>query len=138
MSGHLLCVLKPSVVFQVNRDTGCPPCVASDGGEKTRRLGPLANCSPGVVEVKSSSGHCCSKRINALEKGLPALEACGHNVLIQYLLEQVMHRHLVLLAAFFMESQPPARAVVIVIIDLEFGMGRELHPMRRMQNSIFG
>ena len=35
VSGHLLCVLKPSVVFQVNRDTGCPPCVASDGSEKT-------------------------------------------------------------------------------------------------------
>jgi hypothetical protein len=25
MSGHLLGVLEPSVVFQVNRDAGCPP-----------------------------------------------------------------------------------------------------------------
>ena len=37
-----------------------------------------------------------------------------------------------------MESQPPACAIVIVIVDFEFGMGRELHPMQRMQNSIFG
>ena len=138
MAGHLLGVLEPSVVFQVNRDAGCPPGVTSDGGEKTRRLGPLPNRSPGVVPVKSSSGHCRSSRINALEQGLPALKACGHNVLVQYLLEQVMHGHFVLLAAFFMESQPPARAVMIVIVDFEFGMGRELHLMQRMQNSIFG
>ena len=101
MSGHLLRVLEPSVVFQIDRDAGRPPGVTSDGGEKTRRLGPLPNRSPGVVAVKSSSGHCRSKRINALEQGLPALEACGDNVLVQYLLKQVMHRHLVLLAAFF-------------------------------------
>src|SRR5271165_982036 len=53
-----------------------------------------------------------SKRIKALEQGLPALEACGDNVLVQFLLKQVMHGHLVLLAAFFVESQPPARSTV--------------------------
>ena len=34
--------------------------------------------------------------------------------------KQVMHWHFVLLPAFFVESQPPARAIVIVIIDPEF------------------
>src|SRR5271167_949485 len=85
MSGHLLGVLKPPVIFQVDRDTGRTPGVTSNGGQKTRCLCPLPNCSPGVVAVKSSSGHCRSKRINALEEGLPALEACGDNVLVQYL-----------------------------------------------------
>jgi hypothetical protein len=61
-----------------------------------------------------------SNRINALEQGLPALKACGHNVLVQDLLKQVMHWHFVLLATFFMESQPPARAIVIIIVDFEF------------------
>jgi hypothetical protein len=60
---------------------------------------------------------------------LAALEACCLNVFVQDLLEQVMYRHFVLLATFFMESQPPARAVMIVIVDFEFGMGRELHLM---------
>src|SRR5208282_1213686 len=120
MPSHLLGVLESSVVLQVNRDTGSSPGVTSDRGEKTCRLGPLPDSRPGVVPVQSSSGHCRSKRINALEEGLPALEACGDNVLVQYLLEQVMHGHLVLLAAFFMQSQPPACAVVIVIIDFEF------------------
>src|ERR1700737_3202376 len=120
MSGHLLSVLEPSVVLQVNGDTGRPPGVTSDGGEETRRLGPLANSRPGVVPVQSVSRYLRSNRINALEQRLPTLEACGDNVLVQYLLEQVMHRHLVLLAAFFVESQPPTCAVVIVIIDPEF------------------
>ena len=30
MAGHLLGVLEPSVVLQVNRDAGCPPSVTSD------------------------------------------------------------------------------------------------------------
>jgi hypothetical protein len=73
-----------------------------------------------------------------LEEGLPALKTCGLNILVQDLLEQVMYGHIMLLAAFFMESQPPTGTIMIVIINFEFGMGRELHPMRRMQNSIFG
>jgi hypothetical protein len=36
MTGQLLGMLKPSVVFQVNRDAGRPPGGTSDGGEKTR------------------------------------------------------------------------------------------------------
>jgi hypothetical protein len=36
MSGHLLGVLKPPVVFQVDRNAGCPPGVTADWGEKTR------------------------------------------------------------------------------------------------------
>jgi hypothetical protein len=47
---------------------------------------------------------------------LPALKACDHNVFVQYPLEQVMHEHIMLLAAFFVESQPPARAVMIVVV----------------------
>jgi hypothetical protein len=36
MPGHLLIVLEPPVVLQVDRDPGRPPGVTSDGGEKTR------------------------------------------------------------------------------------------------------
>src|ERR1700719_3702674 len=46
MAGHLLGVLEPSVVLQVNRDAGRPPGVTSNGGEKTCRLGSLSNRSP--------------------------------------------------------------------------------------------
>ena len=37
MSSHLLCVLEPSVVLQVNRDAGCSPSVTSDRGVCTIR-----------------------------------------------------------------------------------------------------
>ena len=94
MTGHLLGVLEPSVVLQVNRDAGCPPGVTSDGSQKTRRLGSFSNCSPGIVPVKSSSGYCCPKRIYALEQRLSALKACGHNVLVQDLLEQSLGHEL--------------------------------------------
>ena len=70
MAGHLLSVLEPSVVLQVNCDPGCPPGMTSNRREKTRRLRPLSYCCPGVVPIKSSSGHGCPKRINALEQGL--------------------------------------------------------------------
>jgi hypothetical protein len=51
MPGHLLGVLEPSIVFQVDRDAGRPPGVTSDWSEKTRRLGPLPNRGPGVVSI---------------------------------------------------------------------------------------
>jgi hypothetical protein len=63
MSSHLLGVLEPFVVLQVNRDAGRPPGVTCDWGEKTRRLGPLPNSCPGVVAVKSSSRYRRSNRI---------------------------------------------------------------------------
>src|ERR1700730_6187787 len=71
MSSHLLGGLEPSVVLQVNGNTGCPPGVISERVEKTRCLSPLPNCSPCIVAVKSSSGPCRSNRINALEQRLP-------------------------------------------------------------------
>jgi hypothetical protein len=43
MAGHLLGVLEPSVVLQVNRDASCPPGVTSDGSQKARRLGSFSN-----------------------------------------------------------------------------------------------
>jgi hypothetical protein len=51
MPGHLLGVLEPSIVLQVNRYTGCPPGVTSDRGKKTSRLGPLPNGSPGIIPI---------------------------------------------------------------------------------------
>src|SRR5260370_8250542 len=112
MPGHLLVVLDPSVVLQINRDAGCLPGVTSDRGEKTRSPGPLPDSRPGVVPVKSSSGHRRSNRINALEQGLPALEACGRDVLLARLLALMMPAHFFLLATFFLPSHLPTRPPV--------------------------
>jgi hypothetical protein len=70
MAGHLLGVLEPSIVLQVNRDAGRPPGVTSDGGEKTRRLGPLPN--------NDSSNHFEQLVASALQFGqLPAITCPG-------------------------------------------------------------
>jgi hypothetical protein len=87
MAGYLLSVLESSVVFKVNRDPGCSPCMTSDWGEKIRRFSPLPNRSPGVVPIKRSSG---SSLINALEEGLSVLKAYGHSVLVQDLEQEVV------------------------------------------------
>ena len=78
---------------------------------KPAALAPLSYCSPALPRLRARPVTVCSKRIYALEQGLPALEACGLNVLVQDLLEQVMHWHFVLLAAFFTESQSPTRVL---------------------------
>jgi hypothetical protein len=70
------------------------------GVEKTRCLDPLPNCSPMHCAVKSPSGNCRSTRIYALEQRLHTLEPWGDNVLVQYLLEQVLHRRLCPLPPF--------------------------------------
>jgi hypothetical protein len=126
VSRHLLGVLQPSVVLQVNGDPGCPPGVTSNGGEKAGRLGPFSNRSPGVVPVKSSTGYCRSSRINALEQRLAAPKACGLNVLVQDLLarEKRFRRSAVLklgasqftpIAAFFASRNAKATARVIFV-----------------------
>ena len=48
MAGHLLGVLEPSVVLQINRDAGCPPGVTFDntlglGGRKRELNAPVVD-----------------------------------------------------------------------------------------------
>jgi hypothetical protein len=62
------------------------------------------------------------------------LEACGHNVFIQDLLEQVMYGHFVLLAAFFMESQPPTGAIMIDVMFYSGEQPRENTAASRRRN----
>ena len=68
MASHLLGVLQPAVVFQVNGDASCSPGVTSDGGEKARRFGPLSYCSPALPRLRARPVTVCSKRIYALEQ----------------------------------------------------------------------
>ena len=49
MPGHFWARSSRPSLSEINRDAGCPPGVTSDGDEKTCRLGPLPNRSPGVA-----------------------------------------------------------------------------------------
>jgi hypothetical protein len=46
MAGHLLGVLEPSVVFQVDRDAGSPPGVTSDWSKKNLPPWPVCESQP--------------------------------------------------------------------------------------------
>jgi hypothetical protein len=81
MPGHLLGVLEPSFVLPVNCDPGVPPGMTSNRREKTCRLGPLPNCSPGVVAVKGSSSQCCSM----LERRQPECSCLLEGILNEYI-----------------------------------------------------
>jgi hypothetical protein len=67
MAGHLLGVLKPSVVLQADRDAGRPPNVTSDGGEKTRGLSDAL-----VAQVGALYGHFHERRLRVIEAGQSA------------------------------------------------------------------
>ena len=53
MPRHLLGVLEPSVVLQVNGDAGCPPGVTSNGGEKAGRLGPFRIAAQALYRLRA-------------------------------------------------------------------------------------
>jgi hypothetical protein len=98
MAGHLLGVLEPSVALQVNRDTGSPPDVTSDGVRKPAALARFRIAAQALYRFKARPVTSVPSELKALEQELSALEAGGDNVVVQYLLEQVMYLHFVLLA----------------------------------------
>jgi hypothetical protein len=92
MASHVLGVLQPTVVFQVDGDAGCPPLWPASRSQPRRCSGSKHVPSPALQSNLRS------------ETGVPPLKACCLNVLVQDLLEQVMYGHIMLLAAFFMVS----------------------------------
>ena len=99
--------------------------------KRVRRTAAITSAAGIVIPLAAAmcSDRCCRTafcliRIGACSRRSSSQQRCpfppSKSVLVQYLLEQVMQRHLVLLAAFFVQSQPSEGAIVIVIIDPEF------------------
>lgn len=68
-----------------------------------------AGCPPGVT----------SDRVEKTRRPCLRSEGLRLHVFVQYPLELVKHGHIMLLAAFFVESQPPACAVRLVTVDFD-------------------
>jgi len=90
MPGHLLGVLEPSVVLQVNRDAGCSP--RCDNRPGVRKPAALALCRIGAEALYRFS----ARPVTAVPSELTLwnrvarLKACGHNVLVQDLEQEVV------------------------------------------------
>src|ERR1700730_11544103 len=49
-----------------------------------------------------------------------AARSCRRHIGVEIMLQQMMRRHLVLLAAFFMQSYPPALALRVIVLDVPY------------------
>ena len=58
-------------------------------------------------------------------RGLLAADAGGRHIFVDVGLEQVVRRHLVLLAAFLVQPHPPALALRVVVLDVHVERGRD-------------
>ena len=71
MASHLLSVLEPSVVLQVNRDARCPPGVTSNGGEKTCRLARFRIAAQALYRLKARPVTDVPSELTLWKRGCP-------------------------------------------------------------------
>jgi hypothetical protein len=77
--------------------------LTSDGGKKTRRLGPLSYCCPGIVPIQYAPGKRGASLVHALKQRLTLIDTDFGQVLIDSSLDLVVCRHFMLLTAFLMK-----------------------------------
>jgi hypothetical protein len=67
MSSHLLGMLEPASILQVNRHTGRAPSVTPDRRQKPRVARSLADRCPGIVPVQRAPAKRGASLIHALK-----------------------------------------------------------------------
>jgi hypothetical protein len=90
------------------------------GTEKAGRLGPFSNRNPGIVPIKSSSRHCRSSRISALEQWFAALKVRDLNVFVEESARANDALAFRVPCHLFVESQAPTGTIMTVVINFEF------------------
>src|ERR1700751_2989569 len=103
MGSHLLGMLEPASILQVNRHTGSAPGVTPDRRQKPRVPRSFANGCPGIVSIQRAPAKRGASLVHALKQRLLVLNTDFRQVLIDSLLNLVVCRHFLLLAAFLMK-----------------------------------
>jgi len=116
---HLLGMLEPTSILQVNRHTGSAPGVTPDRRQKPRVPRSFANGYPGIVPIQRAPAKRGASLVHALKQRLLVLNTDFGQVLIDSFLDLMVCRHFMLLAAFLMKPQPAPRSLVIEILSLE-------------------
>lgn len=116
---HRLRVLQRAARVQVDGDPGGPKRMAIDPALQAHRGGAALDHAVGVDPVHGVLGQRAAvPHGRAEEGGLAAVPQCGGvEIGVQVRFEGVMRRHLVALAAFFVEPHPPALALGVVVLD---------------------
>jgi hypothetical protein len=103
MRSHLLGMLEPASVLQVNRHTGRAPGVTPDRRQKPRVPRSFANGFPGIVPVQRSARKRGASLVHTLKQRLILLDAEFGQVLVDGFLDLMVCRHFMLFAAFLMK-----------------------------------
>src|SRR5271166_6760321 len=110
--GHKLRVFQRAAVVEISGDAGRTKTVATDAGLQASRSSAALNHVPGIDAVHRSLRQQPRATERRAEEGRLAGVANpgGLGVFVEIGFEVVMRRHLVALAAFFVQSHPPALA----------------------------
>src|SRR5262245_53907791 len=103
MRSHLLGMLEPASILQVNRHTGRAPGVTPDRRQKPRIPRSFANGDPGIVPIQRAPAKRGASLVHALKQRLLVLNTDSCQVHIDSFLDLVVCRHFMLLAAFLVK-----------------------------------
>src|SRR5215470_15830255 len=103
MRSHLLGMLEPAAILQVNRHTGRAPGVTPDWRQKPSVPRSFANGCPGIVPIQRAPAQYGASLVHALKQRLFVVDTDACQVLIDSFLDLVVCRHFMLLAAFLMK-----------------------------------
>lgn len=120
MCGHALGLLEFAAVREVRGNAGRPPGVVADRGEDAGLPCPPADHLPGVHPVEPLFGEDARASTHRPEqRALLVLTDAGRgDVGVEHLLELMVGGHLVVLAAFLLQPEPPLFARWVVVADV--------------------
>jgi hypothetical protein len=126
--GHLLRDLELAPVLEVSRDAGGAKSVAADFGLDPGRQRPPTNHAPHIGLHHRPVGQLAGTPLARAEERTFALlrDASRGDVFLKVAVEIVVRRHLVLLAAFLVKTDPAAAPLHKVVLDLH--RDRRAHP----------
>jgi len=123
MRGHSLGVFERPAIRQLSGDSCNAECVAADGNFDAGVLSAALHHAPGVRLSHRLAGQRRSLRSlgRAEQPAVPVVADSGRrDVGMQLQGERMMARHHMMLAAFLMETESPARALWPHILDFHF------------------
>ena len=103
MRSHLLSMLEPASILQVNRHTGRAPGVTPDRGQKSALRARLRMAVQALCRFSARPLSASASLVHALKERLFVVDTDFRQVLIDSFLNLVVCRHFMLLAAFLMK-----------------------------------
>ena len=127
MSGDSLGLFDGSAVADEDGDSGCPEGVTASGCREAGTFGAPFDHTERVVAGQTLSSQAALSVKRSEEGSLLVLQidACRFDVCIEILLGQMMGWNLMALAAFLVQADPPALALLVVVVNAHLHRGTD-------------